>query len=276
MVLGKVQTLGRRVAESVEGFGRFVCFCGSTAAWTLRDLRRPRRWRLILPQLYVVGTLSIPVVMLTGAFIGMVLAIELFAQFSNFGQETKLGGVIGLSVVSHLGPVLAAVMLAGRVGGAFAAELGTMSVTEQVDALKVMGTSPVGYLVVPRVLACLVMIPIMTVFSDLTGVLGGWAITVGLFGVTNHEFWANSASFVGLYDISAGLAKGLMFGLAIGLVCCYKGFHCTAGAQGVGRATTDAFVTSFVAIIILNFFLAKFTSDLYHLIWGYTTFSPLG
>jgi len=276
MNTGRTGTIGGLLVEQVRGFGAFAIFCLTTLRWMSGDLFKPRRWRLVLPQMFEVGTKSIPIIMLTGAFIGMVLAVELFEQFRNFGQETQLGGIIGLSVVRHLGPVLAAIMLAGRVGGAFAAELGTMTVTEQVDALRVMGAAPISYLVVPRLLACIIMIPIMTIFSDLLGVLGGWMVTVLGFGVTNHDYWTNAARFVYSWDIFSGLIKSLFFGISIGLICCYKGFNCRPGAQGVGRATTDAFVTSFVAIIILNFFLAKFTKDLYYLIWGYETFSPFG
>lgn len=272
----QVTQLTERTTGLAAGFGQFIRFCVSAFGWFFVDLFKPRRWRLIWPQLYEVGTRSIPVVCLTGAFIGMVLAVELYQQFRVFGQESQLGGVTSISVVKHLGPVLAAVMLAGRVGGAFAAELGTMSVTEQVDAMRVMGAAPVSYLVVPRVVACVIMIPIMTIFSDLLGVLGSWAITVGMFDVTNNEYWTNAGRFVSLWDINTGLAKSLCFGLAIGLICCYKGFHCRAGAEGVGRATTDAFVTSFVSIIVLNFFLAKFANDLYRVIFGYTEFSAFG
>ena len=262
----------RVVAEAarvVMSFGRFTDFCFTTARWMSGDVFIPKRWRNVLLQMYEVGTKSIPIIMLTGAFIGMVMAVELFEQFRSFGQETRLGGIIGLSVVRHLGPVLAAIMLAGRVGGAFAAELGTMNVTEQIDALRVMGAAPVRYLVVPRLLACVIMIPVMTVFSDLLGVLGGWVITVKAFGVTNESYWTFSAEFIMSWDVFSGLIKSLFFGVSIGLICCYKGFNCKPGAQGVGQATTDAFVTSFVAIIILNFFLAKFTKDLYFFIWGY-------
>jgi len=263
-----LQQFGGALFRILEGAGRFTRFCFQTIEWFFIDLCKPHRWRLLMPQLYEVGTRSIPVVMLTGAFIGMVLAVELFEQFSAFGQESRLGGVIAISVVKHLGPVLAAVMLAGRVGGAFAAELGTMTVTEQVEALRVMGTGPVGYLVVPRVVACVIMIPIMTVFSDLLGIAGSWAITVGTFGVTNEDFWNYSAQFVNRWDMFTGLAKSVFFGLAIALISCFKGFQCDRGAQGVGKATTSAFVSSFVTIIILNFFLAKFANDLYKTLYG--------
>ncbi|QNN21086.1 ABC transporter permease [Planctomycetales bacterium ZRK34] len=276
MVITRIELLGRRISDVVADFGRFIWFCFSSLQWLIVDAFNRRRWALLWPQLYEVGTKSIPVVALTGGFIGMVLAVELYPQFSLLGQQAQLGGVTGISVVKHLGPVLAAVMLAGRVGGAFAAELGTMAVTEQIDALRVMGAAPVSYLVVPRVIACVIMIPIMTIFSDLLGVIGSWGIIVGVFDVTNHEYWTNASRFVDLWAINVGLTKSVFFGLSIGLICCYKGFHCGAGAQGVGRATTDAFVTSFVTIIILNFFLAKFANDLYDLIFGYVEFMPFG
>ncbi len=268
MIAPTVQHLRTRIGDRLESFGLFLHFAASIFTSMVRDIIKVRRWRLILPQLFDVGTMSLPVVMITGAFIGMVLAVELFQQFAAIGQETRLGGVVNISVVKHIGPVLAAVMLAGRVGGAFTAELGTMSVTEQIDALRAMAADPVSYLVVPRVLACVIMIPILTVFSDVVGILGAWLMTVHLFGVTNHDYWSFTASFVGLWDVSTGLAKSVFFGLAIGVICCYKGFACGKGAHGVGRATTDAFVASFVTIIIMNFFLAKFSRDLYNLFFG--------
>ncbi len=266
----------KRTGDLLERLGLFVAFSCSIALWMLRDANKPRRWRLIWPQLFDVGTMSLSVVMITGGFIGMVLAVELFAQFAAIGQETRLGGVVNISVVRHVGPVLAAMMLAGRVGGAFTAELGTMVVTEQIDAMRSMATDPVSYLVVPRVLACVIMIPILTIFSDVVGMAGGWLITVKMFGVTNHDYWSFSASFVNMWDVMTGLSKSVFFGLAIGVICCYKGFYCGKGARGVGRATTDAFVTSFVTIIIMNFFLAKFSKDLYHLLIGSSGMTAFG
>jgi phospholipid/cholesterol/gamma-HCH transport system permease protein len=268
MLARPIEHFGRAVFETLEGLGRFIAFCGSTARAMISDVNKPHHWRLVGPQLYEVGTRSVPVVMLTGAFIGMVLAVEMYAQFAQFGQEDKLGGVIGISVVKHLGPVLAAVMLAGRVGGAFAAEIGTMSVTEQVEALRVMGAAPISHLVVPRVIACVIMIPILTIFSDLLGVAGSWMIGVGLFGIPNNDYWSNSATIIGGWDVYMGLIKSVCFGLAIALISCYKGFRCNRGAQGVGEATTSAFVSGFVTIIVLNFFLAKLQNDLHHLLFG--------
>ncbi len=268
--------LGHRFRESVEDFGRFSQFCASTAWWFAAAPRRWLRWGLLMPQLYQMGTRSAPVIMLLGVFIGMVLSVEMFDQFRQFGQETRLGSIINMAVVRHIGPVLAAIMLAGRVGGSVSAELGTMRVTEQLDALRVMGADPVAYLVVPRVIACTFMIPLLTVFSDVMGILGGYMITVRAYGVVASDYWAHSAAFITSYDVLTGLIKSIVFGLFIGMISCYKGFNCQPGARGVGRATTDAFVTSFVAIIISNFFLAKFLKDFYGIVFGENTAAAFG
>ncbi|MEM7680452.1 MAG: ABC transporter permease [Planctomycetota bacterium] len=248
---------------------------GQGALFTLATLRAlvvgtgpTGRFRLLLPQLYAIGTRSVPVIVLVGTFVGAVLGVESFAQFEALGQEARLGAVINISVVRQIGPVLAAVMIAGRVGGSVAAELGTMRVTEQIDALRVMGADPVAYLVAPRVLACLIMLPVLTVVSDLMGILGGYLVVVVALGVEPAQYWTYSSEFVKPWDVSTGLIKSFFFGAAIGLISCFKGFHCNAGAAGVGRAATDAFVSSFIAIIVINFVLAKFLRDLYIAIYG--------
>ncbi len=276
MLAQNLSFIGHRVRENLEGFGRFTQFTLSAVAWTMRGAGGYGRLRLLIPQLYSVGTLSIPVVALVGAFVGAVLGVEMFSQFQAIGQETRLGGVIHISVVKQIGPVLAAVMIAGRVGGAVSAELGSMRVTEQLDALRVMGSDPIRHLVVPRVLACLIMVPILTVFSDLLGIFGSWAVVVQGFGVDASEYWAFSSQFVGNWDVCTGLVKSVVFGVTIGLISCYKGFHCGTGASGVGRAATEAFVVSFIAIIVINFFLAKFMNDLYTMIYGSTVLNAIG
>ncbi|MBL4701979.1 MAG: ABC transporter permease [Phycisphaeraceae bacterium] len=269
MVLSRLANLGSTLLDQIMGFGYFARFCLSTLKWFTRGVGRWGRMSLLSPQLFSIGTRSLPVIMLLGLFIGMVLAIETFEQFDAFGIADSLGAIINISVVKQIGPVLAAVMLAGRVGGAVSAELGTMHVTEQLDALRVMGSDPIAYLVVPRVIACVVMIPVMTVFSDLMGIFGGYLVTVQGFGVNSGAYWQLSADFVASWDVSVGLVKSLCFGLAIGLISCYKGFHCKGGAAGVGKAATDAFVSSFIAIIIINFFLAKLLNDLYPILFGH-------
>jgi len=268
-MLNQAAFIGQRLLGAVSGFGRFTRFSGTTAAWLLMGERAFGRWRLLVPQLYEIGTKSIPVVMIVGGFMGMVLGIEVYEQFEAISQESRLGGVIGISVVKQIGPVLAAAMVAGRVGGMISAELGTMRVTEQIDALRVMGTDPVAYLVVPRVVACVIMMPILTVFSDLVGIAGGYMVCVYGYGVNAVEYNSFAARLISNYDVITGLAKSMMFGLFIGMISCYKGFYCDSGAAGVGRAATDSFVTSFIAIIASNFFLASFLKNLYFLIFGY-------
>src|SRR4051812_24309019 len=268
MAVGLIERVGRNTNNSLAAFGDFCIFVARTFAWLGRSLFQIKTIRQLLPQMYEVGVRSVPVVAVTGAFIGMVLAIESHTQFKSIGQETRLGSVINLSVVKQIGPVLAAVMLAGRVGGALTAELGTMNVTEQLDALRVMGSDPIRYLVVPRFIACVMLTPILTIYSDLLGVLGGWAVSTKFLGVPSGPYWQYSAQGVDNWQIFEGIFKSLFFGAAIGLISCYKGFTCGSGASGVGRACTDSFVTSFIAIIILNFFFAQVAKEWYLAIFG--------
>jgi phospholipid/cholesterol/gamma-HCH transport system permease protein len=257
-----ISTYGLSVLMNIRGFGRFTRFVAATFGWLMFHVARWLRWRLLMPQFFAIGVASIPVVAITGAFIGMILALEGFEQFRAIGQENRLGGVINVSVTKQIGPVLAAVMVAGRVGCALAAELGTMKVTEQLDALRAMAADPIPYLVVPRFVACVIMTPILTVYSDVLGVWGGWLITVQFYDVSAYAYWEFTASFVDWWEPTSGLIKSVFFGASIGLIACYKGFYCEAGAQGVGRAATEAFVASFLAIIALNFFLAKFLNTI--------------
>jgi phospholipid/cholesterol/gamma-HCH transport system permease protein len=268
MPVGIIERVGRNTNNTLAAFGDFFVFCARTFGWLGSGVVRWKNLRLLFPQMYEVGVRSVPVVSVTGAFIGMVLAIESFPQFKAIGQEFRLGTVINLSVVKQIGPVLAAVMLAGRIGGALTAELGTMNVTEQLDALRVMGADPIRYLVVPRFLACVFLTPILTIYSDFLGVLGGWIVSVRMLGVASGPYWDFSAMGVETWQIMEGLVKSVFFGGVIGLISCYKGFTCGAGASGVGRACTESFVTSFIVIIILNFFFAEFMQDLYQALWG--------
>lgn len=253
--------LGRWIVQSIAGFGRFSRFfaavmlgLGDSRAW----LRRDR----LAKQLFLVGTASVPVIALTGGFIGMLLAFEGYRQFQTIGQETRLGGVINLGLVKQLGPVLAAVMLAGRVGCSLTAEIGTMRVTEQLDAMRAMGSDPIRVLVVPRFLACVLVIPALTVLSNICGVIGGFLITTRFYDADQQLYWKYSESFIGWFDITSGLVKSLFFGAGIGLVACWKGFSCEPGAEGVGQATTRSFVTSFITIIIMSLVLAKVLNDI--------------
>lgn len=261
-MVAAISHFGLSVLLAITDFGRFTQFCASTGWWLIFHVRRWCRWRLLGPQFFAIGVASIPVVAITGGFIGMILALEGFHQFQSIGQEGRLGGVINVSVVKQIGPVLAAVMVAGRVGCALAAELGTMRVTEQLDAMRAMAADPIPQLVVPRVVACIIMTPVLTLYSDLLGVWGGWLITVRFYGVSPYDFWDFTASFITWWEPTTGLIKSVFFGGSIGLISCYKGFNAQAGASGVGRASTEAFVYSFLAIIATNLVLAKLLNSI--------------
>ena len=257
---GLIATLGAIVLDYVVGIGDVTLFALRTIGWIF--VRRQRR-DVLLPAFYQIGVLSLPVVALTGLFIGMVLAVQSYAQFKALGLETRLGSVINLSLVRELGPVLAATMLAGRVGSAMAAELGTMRVTEQIDALESMGANPLYYLVVPRFLGCLILIPTLTVMADFMGVLGGYLYSNLVLNIDYHHYWNNSREYVDAFDFLMGIFKSLFFGAAIALVSCHHGFHSEPGAEGVGRAATNAFVHSFVLILVLDLFMGMWLNNVH-------------
>ena len=225
--------------------------------------RRGRVWS----QMFEIGAKSVPVIMITGAFVGMTLAVQSYNQLRGVGLQDRMGTLINLAVVKGLGPVLAALMLAGRVGGALTAELGTMHVTEQIDALRVMGTDPIRHLVVPRFLACVVLTPFLTVYADCMGILGGYIISVWHFGINSEAYWQFSASGVEKWDVFVGLAEGIFFGASIALISCFKGFNCGRGAHGVGKACTEAFVYSFISILVLYFAFTIIFKTLYEIFW---------
>lgn len=259
-----ISALGRLTQE-------FFCSFGGLAVFFLRmlaGLRRgiPRR-HVIVPILYEIGVRSVPVVLVTGTFIGMVLAVQTYQQFKMMHMESRLGAVITMTLVSELGPVLAATMLAGRVGSAMAAELGTMRVTEQVHAISALGADPISYLVVPRFLSCVALIPLLTAIADSVGMIAGWLFSWQVLGINSHHYWMYAVQFVTGWDVVAGLIKSVFFGCAIAIVSCRQGFHCGAGAEGVGRAATQAFVLSFIAILGIDFLLTVVLNTTYYLIW---------
>jgi phospholipid/cholesterol/gamma-HCH transport system permease protein len=262
-----VAAIGARAIGAVAGFGYFSSFVAYTLSFVPGVLLAG--WRLLIPQFYSVGAMSVPVVMLTGAFVGMVLVVQGWDQFENANLTERLGGIVNISIAAELGPVLAGVMLAGRVGGALTAELGTMNVTEQLLALRSMGTDPVRYLATPRFLACLLLTPLLTLYANLMGALGSWVIFCGVYAGDSEPFWTNSADIVELWDIGSGLVKAFFFGGAIGLIACFKGFSCRGGAEGVGRACTEAFVASFIVILVLDLFLNFAINGLYRILYGF-------
>ncbi|MEM7475228.1 MAG: ABC transporter permease [Planctomycetota bacterium] len=256
------------VVDAMVTVGDMAVFAGRMFLWLFSTW--PRKGTL-LPNFYHVGVLSLPVVALTGTFIGMVLANQSYTQFADIGLESRLGAVINMSLVRELGPVLAATMLAGRVGSAMAAVLGTMRVTEQIDALTSMGANPIHYLVVPRFLACILLIPALSIMADFMGIVGGYFYSVIMLGIDHYQYLNNSRQIVGGWDFFMGIFKSFFFGGIIAIVSCYRGFNCQAGAEGVGRAATASFVFSFVLILAVDLLLNILLDAVYVTLWPHAT-----
>ena len=212
-------------------------------------------WRDLLYQIFSIGVKSQSVVLITGAFTGMVLAAQTYFQFHKVKMDTATLAVVSISMCSELGPVLTALMVAGRVGAAMAAEIGTMRVTEQIDALRALATHPVDYLVVPRLMAAHLALPLLTVEAIGIGILGGYFVSVNLLDIEPTYLWANMLKYTHQSDLVIGLIKAFMYGGVIALIGCYKGMTCRLGAEGVGQATTEAVVYASITILIANFFL---------------------
>jgi phospholipid/cholesterol/gamma-HCH transport system permease protein len=252
---------GSAVVDGITAIGDMSLFTWQMLKWMFT--RKPCRGTMLI-NFYQVGALSLPVVALTGTFIGMVLAVQSYAQFHAIGLDSHLGVVINSTLVKELGPVLAATMLAGRVGSAMAAVLGTMRVTEQVDALTTMGADPIHYLVVPRFLACILLIPTLTIMADFMGIVGGYFYSVIILGIDHAAYLNHSRDGVTGFELYSGLFKSIFFGAIIAIVSCYRGFHCEPGAEGVGKAATTAFVYSFVLILGTDLFLTIVMNSIYY------------
>jgi len=217
----------------------------------------PFKFNILIRQIRFLGTKSMAIIFLTGAFTGMVLALQLFYTLRKFGSDALLGPAIALSLIRELGPVLSALMITGRAGSAITAELGIMRITEQIDALYAMALNPIRYLIVPYVVAAMITFPLLTAIFDLIGIYGGYVVGVKLLGMSSGTYFSQMETFVAMEDIRLGLYKSFSFGIIVSWVCCYKGFHATYGAEGVGRATTEAVVMSSVFILIWDYFLGS-------------------
>ncbi len=212
-------------------------------------------WRDLLYQIYFIGVKSQSVVIITGAFTGMVLGAQTYFQFHKVKMDTATLAVVSVSLCDELGPVLTALMVAGRVGAAIAAEVGTMRVTEQIDALRTLATHPVDYLVVPRIIAAHLVLPLLTAESIVIGIASSYLVGVHILGIEPTYLWVNMLKYTHDVDVVMGLIKAFIYGGIIALIGCYKGMTCGLGAEGVGRATTEAVVYSSITILITNFFL---------------------
>lgn len=223
----------------------------------LHVVKPPYYGRLILRQVIEIGFYSLPVVGLTALFTGMVLALQSYTGFSRFNAESAIATVVALSVTRELAPVLAGLMVAGRIGASMAAEIGTMRVTEQIDALRTLATNPFQYLIAPRLLAGTIMLPVLVLIADIIGIFGGYLIAVYKLDFNAATYLKNTWDFLQPNDVISGLAKAAVFGFLVALMGCYNGFYSDRGAQGVGRATTNAVVTSSILILIFNYLLTQ-------------------
>src|SRR5437899_11801175 len=252
---------GKWISEWLEGLGGLTLLAKDTvnSLFTLKVA-----WRDFLYQIYFVGVKSQSVVLITGAFTGMVLGAQTYFQFHKVKMDTATLAVVSVSMCSELGPVLTGLMVAGRVGAAFAAELGTMRVTEQIDALRTLATHPVDYLVVPRLMSLYIALPLLTAESIAIGIGAGYLIGVQLLGIDATYLWNNMLKYTNTSDVVIGLIKSFIFGGIIAMISCYKGMTCGEGAEGVGRATTEAVVYSSITILISNFFLTLALGQIFH------------
>lgn len=244
--------LGSYTKKQIAKIGDIVIFAVNGV---LNCFSTPFYSRLILIQILRCGYFSLPVVGLTAIFSGAVLALQSYSGFSRFNAESTIATVVVLSITRELGPVLAGLMVAGRVGASIAAEIGLMRVTEQIDALRTLSTNPIKYLVVPRIIACVIALPILVLIADIIGVMGGYLVSVHSLGFSAGPYISNTFKFLETIDVVSGLVKASCFGFIIAIMGCYYGYNSALGAQGVGSATTNAVVTSSIFILLSNYLI---------------------
>ncbi len=240
---------------------RFIAYLGALGLLTFRTMvafiRPPWEFRALIYQLDTSGIGSWSITALTAIFTGMVLALQFASGLKTYGASMYTGKLVSLGIVRELGPVLTALLVGGRVGSGFAAELGSMVVTEQVDAIRALGADPIKKLVAPRVMACMIALPLLTMMADLIGCFGGMLITMQEVGVTQQFFYSQVLETLGIVDLLHGLGKSVCFGYIIGITGCFVGMHTTGGTEGVGLSTTRAVVASAVGVLISDFLLSK-------------------
>jgi phospholipid/cholesterol/gamma-HCH transport system permease protein len=253
-VVNPLQTVGRLFLGFLGTVGRLVIFTGSALAAIVQP---PFYFRNLLRQMVEIGYFSLPVVGLTAIFTGMVLALQSYTGFARFSAEGAIANVVVVSITRELGPVLAGLMVAGRIGAAMAAEIGTMRVTEQLDALTTLSTNPMKYMVAPRLVAGVLMLPFLVIIADIIGVFGGYLVAVFKLGFNPANYIQSTWEFMQLEDVVSGLVKAAVFGFIITLMGCYHGYHSRGGAQGVGAATTNAVVSAAILILSSDYILTE-------------------
>ncbi len=252
--------IGRRTADFFDSAGRLTQLFLQTVYLSFRP---PWRIRLTIEQMVLIGVMSVPIALLTAVFTGMVLVLQTGTQLRPMGMKVYASGISAISFAREIGPVLTSVVLAGRVSAGITAEIGTMKVTEQIDALKTLGTNPVSYLVVPRFIAATVMFPALTILAIAVGIGGGFVVGVTILQITPGMYITNIWKFLTLQDYFSGLFKTIFFGMIVGIVGCFKGFETGFGAQGVGEATTQSVVMSSILILVANFLLTTWIIQIF-------------
>ena len=252
--MNPLAVIGRIFLSFLTAVGDLTLFAGRAI---VQGLSGPFYPRAILRQMVDIGYYSLPVVGLTAIFTGMVLALQSYTGFSRFEAESAVATIVVLSMTRELGPVLAGLMVAGRVGASMAAEIGTMRVTEQIDALTTLSTDPFKYLVWPRLIAGLLMLPLLVIVADIIGVFGGYIVGIYKLGFSPYEYISNTFEFLETEDVVSGLVKAAVFGFLVALMGCYQGYHSEGGAQGVGAATTKAVVSASILILTANYVVTE-------------------
>ena len=247
-----LEQIGHKIIDILEELGRI----SQLALDTIRDILQGKTsGRLVLEQMVKIGVGSLPIALTSAAFVGMVFAMQVATEFVKFGASKYVGGVMGIAVARELAPALTGIVIAGRVAAAIAAELGTMKVTEQIDALNALGSSPIKYLVLPRFLACTFMLPLLVILADLLCFYGGYVVAVYIVKVNPVDYMTSAQQLMKMNDIFGGIIKAFVFGMILSVIACYRGLNARGGAKGVGEATTSSVVQSLIALFIANYFL---------------------
>ncbi|MFA5839349.1 MAG: ABC transporter permease [Candidatus Margulisiibacteriota bacterium] len=247
------ENIGDKITAWLEGFGHFA----ELFLQVVTDIFKGKiNFKLTFDQMVKIGIESLPLCLTTAAFIGMVFAIQIAGEFVRFGAGKFVGGIMSIAMARELGPAITGIVVAARVAASITAELGTMCVTEQIDALRALGASSTRYLVVPRFIAAALMMPLLTVFADVLGFMGGYLVATIFGGINPVQYLETAQRMVGTWDIYGGILKTVLFGMIIAVIACYKGIHTKGGAKGVGEATTSSVVTTLICLFIVNYFLS--------------------
>ena len=260
VIVAKVSSLGKGILDTVSGFGSSWLFFFEILR---KSISVPVYFSLIIKQLFFIGFQSLSVILLVSGFTGAVLAVQAEYTLSKFGATAFVGPAVALSLIRELGPVLTALMVIGRAGSAMTAELGIMKITEQIDALRSMAVDPVRYLMVPRFIAALIAVPLLTAIFNVVGIFGGYVIAVYNLGLGSGAFMSQMISAVTYIDVMSGFVKSVVFGICFVWIACYKGWTCGFGAVGVNRATTSSVVTASVVILVLDYFLTSILTQIF-------------